>query len=145
MLEFTHMQNWETVYELKDCGIEGFFWSKLLIMGTRKRVTFQSLLSSSRHQSLLKSLPKITFLFPTSNLQNEYLCAESRFLLFWRPFGARHCRLQIGTKPPLGGEKIPRCATKLVVDGSMITKVIFTWHWAGPRVEIAAGLAAVDV
>ena len=52
---------------------------------------------------------------------------------------------KVGTKPPLGGGKIPCCTTKLVVDDSMITKVIFTWHWAGPRVEIAAGLAAVDV
>ena len=72
------------MYKLKDCGVEGFF-GQTAHKGNAKMVkssTIQSLLSSSGPQSLLKSLPKITFLFPTCILQNEYLCAESRFLSF---------------------------------------------------------------
>lgn len=56
-----------------------------------------------------------------------------------------YCWSQMGAKPPLSGGMITCCATELGVNGMVITKVIFLGHCAGPRVEVTACLAAVDV
>ena len=86
---------------------------------------------------------KVTSLFLKSSLQNGCKNAEICGLIsFRRRLGKGS---QMRSEPPLCGGLISLCAAELGIDGSVITKVVFTWHWARRRVKIAAGMTAIDV